>query len=747
MKSSVVILLAAMLPSFAAAQPPIIAGIEKAGVENVTGAVLMSELACAACHACMQTVFAPKTAPDLSAIGSRAHPAHLRQFIASPSGVKPGTTMPDVLAHLPENERNEAAEALTHFLATLGKPAPSALPTAEAIERGKGLYHSVGCVACHSPEQPLPGSVPHGPLAEKYTLASLTTFLLDPLAARPGGRMPDCQLENGEAADIASYLLREQKTPLAPFQPDAALAARGQKLFAEHRCNACHTTGTKIEPPSLTALNKLRADEGCLSSKKGAWPHYPLSEGQRTALRSALTDEAKSFSPAEVAQITLTRLNCISCHVRGEIGGVSTERSDYFTGRDETLGEQTRIPPALTGVGAKLKEKWLREVLVNGASARPYLHTRMPRFGAAQTAGLVPLFKQLDPPLTAAFTRVEADKKPREIGRELAGTKGFNCIACHTFRGRSASPIRALDLTTMAERVEENWLHHFLAHPQKFVPLTVMPGFWPDGKSLLPAILGGDPGMQRDALWQYLAQGPEAREPVGLVLEPLVVKVLNEAVIVRRAFPGIGKRGIGIGYPGGINLAFDAELMRLATLWSGDFIEASSLWRGQGSGQARILGKPVVDLPPGPAFAVLATADAAWPALDMTTERSPFSFKGYSLDTQQRPTLKYALPGAEVTDFFMERRDDSGSLYLERTLTFSSPPPDGFHLRVASGTMMEAQGANTFAVGPNLVIKMSARAVLRDAGDAKELLLPVRGDLKLEYHLKPASTEGKGRKP
>lgn len=151
--------------------------------------------------------------------------------------------------------------------------------------------------------------------------------------------------------------------------------------------------------------------------------------------------------------------------------------------------------------------------------------------------------------------------------------------------------------------------------------------------------------------------------------------------------------------------------------------------------------------PPGPAFAVLATADATWPVLDMATERSPFSFKGYSLDAQQRPTLKYALPGAEVTDFFMERRDDSGNLYLERILTFSSTPPAGFHLRVASGAMIEAQGANTFAVGPNLVIKMSAKAVLRDAGDAKELLLPVRGDLKLEYHLKPALTEGKERKP
>mgnify|MGYP006179685885 CR=1 FL=1 len=31
-----------------------------------------------------------------------------------------------------------------------------------------------------------------------------------------------------------------------------------------------------------------------------------------------------------------------------------------------------------------------------------------------------------------------------------------------------------------------------------------MPGFWPDGKSPLPDVLGGDSGKQRDVLWQYL---------------------------------------------------------------------------------------------------------------------------------------------------------------------------------------------------------------------------------------------------
>ena len=715
------------------AEPPIIGGLERAGAEKIAGAVLVSELGCVACHASGQGVFAAKSGPDLSAVGTRVNGAHLRRFIASPSSVKPGTTMPDVLAHLPEAERTGSANELAHYLASLGKPAASVLPAAEAVECGRALYHSVGCVACHSPEKALPDSVPLGPLAEKYTLASLIAFLQDPLAARPSGRMPDCHLEQPEAEDIASYLLREQKAVPETFQPDAALAAQGKALFFEHRCHACHSAGEKVTSPALPALSKVRAGEGCLSEKRGAWPHYPLSATQRAALKAALADEAKAWTPAEQVQLTLTRLNCIACHARDGLGGVASNRSEYFTGREESLGEQGRIPPPLTGAGAKLKEKWMREVIANGAGVRTTMNTRMPKFGAANAEPLVAALKQLDtlPPLS--FERVPKSAKPHQVGRELAGTKGLNCIACHTFRGRAAA-IRGPELTTMTERLEENWFHHFLAQPQRFAPLTVMPSFWPDGKSPLPDVLGGDPGQQRDALWQFLVRGPEAGEPAGLVLEPLVIEVKDEAVIVRRAFPGIGKRGIGVGYPGGINLAFDAAQMRLGSLWSGGFIEASGLWRGQGSGQARLLGKDVVNFPPGPAFAILATPDAAWPAPDATPRKSPFTFQGYTLDAQQRPTLRYSVDGIAVEDFFLECRDPAGKLYIERTLKIPAPP-GSLHFRVAVEKVIEPRSEKEFSVGKNLLVRLPSAPLLRDAGEMKELLLPVRAELKLEYHL------------
>ncbi len=682
---------------------------------------------------------APKGGPDLSQAGARLNPAHLARFIADPAATKPGTTMPDVLAHLPEPERRQTALALSHYLASLGtRPAETVRPTPEAAARGKALYHSVGCVACHSPESPAAvGSVPLGPLAEKYSLASLTAFLEDPLTTRPGGRMPDLHLDHFEASDIASHLLAAQPAATEPFTLDATLAARGKALFSQHRCDSCHQVGAPTAKPSLAALANVRPDRGCLAEAPGPWPRYPLSTDQRSAIRTALGAAAEPIAPAGQIELALTRFNCVACHRRDNFGGVAADRSAHFTGKDENLGDQGRLPPSLTGVGAKLKREWLREVVVNGAAARPYVNTRMPKFGAANTEPLVDLLKQADKLDSAVFERVREADKPREVGRELAGNRGFNCVACHTFRERSAAPIRALDLTTMTSRLEEDWFHHYMANPSRFAALTIMPGFWPDGKSPLPEMLGGNPGRQRNALWRFLDQGPEAGEPRGLVQEPLIVAVKDEAVIVRRSFPGIGKRGIGVGYPSGIHLSFDAGQMRLGSIWSGGFIEASGIWRGQGAGNAQILGRDTATFPAGPAFAVLESATTAWPT-NLAKQAEGFQFNGYTLEAKQRPTFRYQFGELSIEDAFLDLKDGAGKPYFERVLRFSKgAPPASLHLRLATGKQLTQLEGRDYAVGSTLRLRLPTAGILRDAEGGRELLLPVTGTapLTIEYHL------------
>lgn len=179
------------------------------------GELLLSELNCVACHADTGSQLgnlAPKAAPDLSLVGSRVRPEYLSAYLKDPHQLKPGATMPDVLAGLPAAEREDAISNLTHFLASTGRLQEGRRRTRE-INDGKALYHEVGCVACHGPQEGnMAGSgqwKPLGDLTAKYSVPSLTAFLQDPLKVRASGRMPSLRLSSADAGKIAQYLLQD----------------------------------------------------------------------------------------------------------------------------------------------------------------------------------------------------------------------------------------------------------------------------------------------------------------------------------------------------------------------------------------------------------------------------------------------------------------------------------------------------------------------------------------------------------
>lgn len=182
----------------------VIAGLGSSQLKEVLkGRVLIEELNCAGCHAAPQSIKEhSKKAPRLSGIGSRMNPYYLQQFIESPHQVKPGTTMPQLLSSLGEKQGKEVAAAITHFLLSTDAKSDFHLiaPDEVAAEKGRELFHTVGCVACHSPrdgqgkELMQQESVPLGDLEKKYNVSSLVQFLSQPHRIRPSGRMPDLKL-------------------------------------------------------------------------------------------------------------------------------------------------------------------------------------------------------------------------------------------------------------------------------------------------------------------------------------------------------------------------------------------------------------------------------------------------------------------------------------------------------------------------------------------------------------------------
>src|SRR5207237_1507830 len=91
-------------------------------------------------------------------------------------------------------------------------------------------------------------------------------------------------------------------------------------------------------------------------------------------------------------------------------------------------------------------------------------------------------------------------------------------------------------------------------------------------------------------MWTYLADGDKAVFPVGLVTGKIELIAFDEAVIYRNFIDGAGTRAIGVGYPEKLNLAFDANNVRLAMLWHGGFIDAARHWTARGAGVERPLG-------------------------------------------------------------------------------------------------------------------------------------------------------------
>ncbi|MEZ6016963.1 MAG: PA14 domain-containing protein [Planctomycetota bacterium] len=170
----------------------------------------------------------PRLAGD-TPVGERVNRAWAEAFLADPRGTRPHTTHPHELAALPPGQRAAVAADLAAFLFRGAAPngAPSTSSAAE-LERGRALFHSVGCVACHVPEEPADDLA--------WTLADWNRFdeAADVAAddAAADGDAADGDAADGDAAGAAQAAggAAEQA---APFVPPGTLAPGVQPIPAD----------------------------------------------------------------------------------------------------------------------------------------------------------------------------------------------------------------------------------------------------------------------------------------------------------------------------------------------------------------------------------------------------------------------------------------------------------------------------------------------------------------------------------
>lgn len=556
------------------------------------------------------------------------------------------------------------------------------------------------------------------------------------------GRDPkfSCEMEGPNFArqEIPSSMLSISDEPIPAFEPlkvDADLAARGQEEFGKRGCANCHDD-LKVAPQPATAFAKLGANRGCLGASAGAWPRFDLSAEQRDWIAKALPHaEQLQLTDKQQVEKSLVTFNCIACHERKGLGGIAPERNALFTGTQPALGDQGRLPPPLTDVGAKLKPEWIGEVLLHGKRQRDYVDAAMPQFGEANVGHLVELFGKVDKLEEVTLPKVENIKESKNAGYQMVGAEGFSCIACHEFNGQKPGDISALDITHVPERLQKNWFNLYMRQPQRFHPAVIMPAFWPGGQSIRPNILGGDTAQQIEALWSYLEDGSRAKKPAGLSRQSNELRVGAVTEICRGQSP-VGYRGIAVGYPERINIAFDAGEMALRQLWKGEFVNVDI-------GRFHPRGTEMISFPPGIPFHRLKTMEENWPYKGKTNQAFPqdhgYQFRGYHLDTNRRPTFLYHYGEISVEDFFEDVRDKDGRAFLRRTLNFEAPAEQSsFYFRAAAGKKTVKQSDRSFGIDQlQLRITSDHKGIVRD-GDAGEVLIPLtlpkgRSTITLEY--------------
>lgn len=646
------------------------------------GEVLLSELSCTACHgqgASQKIAPAWKTGPDLSAAGDRLRAAYVRAFLADPASVKPGTTMPDLLTGMETPEKEQLIEDLTHYLmGQRAKKKSITEPVVGSPKTGRGLFLSLGCVACHGPQ-------PMERMGEKYAPGALARFLMSPLAVRPSGRMPDQKLGKKDAAHLAAYLSEGGPTVDDKFTVDEVRAQRGRKAFLSLGCVACHGRGQEIKPHPLADVSV-----GCLATEpKAGVPRYPLTDEQRGAIRAALEARSKNAGaedPKVVIQRMMLQRNCFACHARAGMGGPVPAAAVHFTSTKDDLGDLGRLPPPLDGVGRKFQPAALENVLRGRDPVRSYMRVRMPGFGDefARTLSKLLASADADPKELPVVASKNPDLAGRsEWGRELVGIKGYACIACHNINGQASLGIGAYDLAEMPKRLRPEWMRDFLLNPAAYPTGTRMPSFWPGGQAVIADRCGGTSGRQIASIRLYLTELDESLPPEGIASRAtLVLKPTDRPIIFRTFLKGAGTHAIAIGFPGGVNAAFDALAVRWSMAWRGGFLDADGTWNQRYVKMEQPLGEELVRL-----------EETGRLSIARHDELKPI-FRGYRVNKEGVPVFDYDLGVLRIED----RVEPTANRGLKRTLLisgqttevvqFRANPPAGVKVQIAEGAAL-----------------------------------------------------------
>jgi hypothetical protein len=577
-------------------------------------------------------------------------------------------------------------------------------------------------------------------------------------------------------------------------------AARGRVEFVSYGCAVCHTdvdvgdtAPVEVARPRVcldfggavsAALARYELPQDFLGrwtkDGDGRWAAVNDWRGANGAAESGAPDVVPSggavsfVQPSKAVTLALPRLaerlavleawpearaahvmeqrSCLTCHRRGDVGGVHPDRRAYFLGDERAeLGDEGRYPPHLTRVGRKLNDESLLAALVGDARVRPFTTTRMPKFGADNVNSLARDLAEADRALVDGMAELEAPPSlpPNaiQLGRRLAGTvDGLGCVQCHDFLGTPSLGVRAVDLGQMHTRIRWPWFRDLLVDPTSVNMNTRMTAVFVDWKSPVHDVYGGDPEQQVAALWAFLAQGDNMAPPPGIrtgeaayEIEPLD-RVRMVGVFMRDVSPKV----LCVGTPAGLHFAWDMQNARLAKVWRGRFLNARGTWEGRAGALESPPSSDVLELPPGSTVAVFDSPEAPWTAAWPTDSGQSL---GRLLTTDGLPIFRYrvqTLGLVESIDVVEHARPAEAGLW--RMVRFDDAVPVRTVVRLARAATIEAIDAHSWRIGGETPHVVHVRPVdeypsldgARTLGAREDVRIVPIGD---QFELRATSTE------
>jgi mono/diheme cytochrome c family protein len=227
-------------------------------------------------------------------------------------------------------------------------------------------------------------------------------------------------------------------------------------------------------------------------------------------------------------------------------------------------------------------------------------------------------------------------------------------------------------------------------------------------------ILGWKGPKDRDVKWLSDTKSGKAAGPKwpSIPIQPHD----GYTAVYRNFIQGTTPRGIGFGFPNGMNFAFSADNVAVELIWTGRFMDGGHHWTDRGQGFEPPAGEGVIKL--SATSGVLASIDSA----DLIGK-----YRGYELDAHGNPTFKITAEGATLTDAWLP-----GERKLERTLSLQGTKPLVLLLERSLDVVVKEDG-KLLEIGNRLQLSVSQSQAVKVQGQAVYLTIKPGETITLGY--------------